>query len=406
MSSHLSQQPVHFAPSFFTPIPELSFHLPARKVAESPWQPHSFAIVNDCLCQDDSSAALPQGAETDLRKIRDFISEHLWEIGTVPKASDDNPLFRIRDRVIGVDFLIAKHNYRVENSLWIRILSIVLSILTFGSYNYKNSLLIDHIAMDNIKAQILMSFFIASGHSLTEEGKSQREILEIQQSLLSAALSDGEAFKKVVQKHAGLADALFIVLHDSPLPKEATEIETIARCDGCVFFYRSGPTASLSMFAECPNGIQIYDKKFSCVASAFEYKRCRDAKCSEEQLEKFTSLDGEAAFTYGATLTQQGQNDTASMEEIVQAKYAQNLPMLDLLRLTENAELIFHTPEESKEGFWSDGGNGSGRDEFGKILEKIRARVSLTVPNPQAQTKKEPPNRSRFADNPPRYEIF
>ena len=90
------------------------------------------------------------------------------------------------------------------------------------------------------------------------------------------------------------------------------------------------------MFAECPNGIRIYDKKFSCIASAFEYKRCQTAGCTEKELEKFPSLDGEAALAYGKTLTENRVKQKAlensnwlnhEMTEVIQAKYAQNLQM-------------------------------------------------------------------------------
>ena len=207
--------------------------------------------------------------------------------------------------------------------------------------------------------------------------------------------------------------------------KEIVEIENIAKKDNFVAFYRSGPTASLSMFAECRNGIQIYGKKFSCIASAFEYKRCETARCSKEELEKFPSLSGEEAFAYGETLTKEtakkealktsywhtGDTKTSldykMMEEIVQAKYAQNRDMLKALLATGDADLICHAPEGSKEGFWSDWGDGSGRNEFGNLLERIRSLALGKEPTKETPAQaKILKHQGSFVGNPNGYQVF
>ena len=62
------------------------------------------------------------------------------------------------------------------------------------------------------------------------------------------------------------------------------------------------------------------------------------------------------------------------MREIVRAKFTQNKNCRDALLKTGMRPLIEHTPRDS---FWADGGNGSGKNMLGHILEEIRAELRL-----------------------------
>src|SRR5271154_6274632 len=102
----------HFDKSFFESAPEVGLRLPSRDNKENPFPLHYFAIQNGALHRLKGGQEIPAGAETDLRKIRDFVFAHLAEIGQVPRSGKDNPLTRIYDRSLALDLLIAKHNSR------------------------------------------------------------------------------------------------------------------------------------------------------------------------------------------------------------------------------------------------------------------------------------------------------
>jgi hypothetical protein len=57
------------------------------------------------------------------------------------------------------------------------------------------------------------------------------------------------------------------------------------------------------------------------------------------------------------------------MREAVEAKFRQHEELRALLLGTGDAQLIEHTENDD---FWGDGGDGSGRNELGRILMAIR----------------------------------
>lgn len=61
------------------------------------------------------------------------------------------------------------------------------------------------------------------------------------------------------------------------------------------------------------------------------------------------------------------------MEEILYEKFSQNEEIKKVLLSTADAELVEHTDKDS---YWGDGGNGSGKNMLGKLLMKIRERLS------------------------------
>jgi ribA/ribD-fused uncharacterized protein len=60
------------------------------------------------------------------------------------------------------------------------------------------------------------------------------------------------------------------------------------------------------------------------------------------------------------------------MREAVEAKFRQHEDLRTLLLETGNARLIEHTENDD---FWGDGGDGSGRNELGRILMAVRERL-------------------------------
>ena len=59
----------------------------------------------------------------------------------------------------------------------------------------------------------------------------------------------------------------------------------------------------------------------------------------------------------------------AMMEEVVHAKFSQNLEIREILLGTGTQTLVEHTTNDS---YWGDAGDGSGVNMLGKILMKVR----------------------------------
>lgn len=62
------------------------------------------------------------------------------------------------------------------------------------------------------------------------------------------------------------------------------------------------------------------------------------------------------------------------MREAVQAKFNQHEELRELLLSTGDAELIEHT---CNDGYWADGGDGSGLNRLGEILMEVRAQLCV-----------------------------
>jgi ribA/ribD-fused uncharacterized protein len=60
------------------------------------------------------------------------------------------------------------------------------------------------------------------------------------------------------------------------------------------------------------------------------------------------------------------------MMEAVEAKFRQHEALRALLLDTGDAMLVEHT---KRDAFWGDGGDGSGRNELGRILMAVRERL-------------------------------
>lgn len=60
------------------------------------------------------------------------------------------------------------------------------------------------------------------------------------------------------------------------------------------------------------------------------------------------------------------------MREVVEAKFRQHEELRALLLATGDAELVEHTANDA---FWGDGGDGSGRNQLGRILMDVRTAL-------------------------------
>ena len=55
------------------------------------------------------------------------------------------------------------------------------------------------------------------------------------------------------------------------------------------------------------------------------------------------------------------------------AKFSQHAELRETLLGTGDAELVEHTKNDS---YWADGGDGSGKNMLGKLLEQVRAELN------------------------------
>lgn len=62
----------------------------------------------------------------------------------------------------------------------------------------------------------------------------------------------------------------------------------------------------------------------------------------------------------------------AVMLEVLWAKFTQHPNLKELLLSTDDREIIEHTTRDS---FWGDGGDGSGKNMLGKCLMRVRSRL-------------------------------
>ena len=60
------------------------------------------------------------------------------------------------------------------------------------------------------------------------------------------------------------------------------------------------------------------------------------------------------------------------MREGVHAKFTQHAALRSVLLSTGEAEIVEHTANDS---YWGDGGDGSGKNQLGKILMEVRAEL-------------------------------
>jgi ribA/ribD-fused uncharacterized protein len=71
------------------------------------------------------------------------------------------------------------------------------------------------------------------------------------------------------------------------------------------------------------------------------------------------------------------------MKEAVVAKFDQHTELQALLLSTGDATIVEHT---TKDSYWGDGGDGSGRNQLGRILMEVRAELRTAGGNPPVDT--------------------
>ncbi len=67
------------------------------------------------------------------------------------------------------------------------------------------------------------------------------------------------------------------------------------------------------------------------------------------------------------------------MRRVVLAKFEQHATLAEVLLATGDAPLVEHT---ARDAYWGDGGDGTGRNMLGRILEETRARLRAALGDP------------------------
>jgi N-glycosidase YbiA len=141
-----------------------------------------------------------------------------------------------------------------------------------------------------------------------------------------------------------------------------------------LLFYSVGDTyGEFSNFAPYP--IRIDGKKWPTTEHFFQAQKFLDAKL-RERIRKATT-PGEAA-RLGRSRKHPLRRDWESiklevMRKAVRAKFEQHRDLAALLLGTGDALLVEHTEND---GYWGDGGDGSGENWLGIILMELRAELA------------------------------
>ncbi|MBS0603434.1 MAG: NADAR family protein [Verrucomicrobia bacterium] len=163
------------------------------------------------------------------------------------------------------------------------------------------------------------------------------------------------------------------------------KISEIAARDHFVWFYKKEEnplTAFMGNFHPCP--IQIWGMQFQCAEAAFQAAKFSNRR---DLMQRFTSLDGDAAWRLGRALSQNwSAQDTANwrranlnvMRDVLNAKFSQNADLKDLLLATGSAYLAEHIPVKGRDAYWGDDSDGTGQNYLGQLMMETRARMGGT----------------------------
>ena len=224
--------------------------------------------------------------------------------------------------------------------------------------------------------------------------------------------------------------------HASPSPL-LLQIQSISqkpinpKGEKLVCFYKTGPTEFLGNFGRCSNGTTIWGKRFACTEAAFQWRKYYLSALSldttdprrlpllnqiNDPVSGFFSCNGEEAFKLNKRLREDFKGVLApnwdheerdpAMWQALQAKFQQNPELQQLLAATAGAYLLEHN-QASRDSYWSDNHDGSGKNMLGRMLMSIRDHRPCPVPHDdshQTQIQKY----AHFANQPGalNYQIF
>ena len=139
------------------------------------------------------------------------------------------------------------------------------------------------------------------------------------------------------------------------------------------FYSTRGDYGAFSNFARTP--ITLGGKRWPTTEHYFQAKKFEGTR-HEEEVRK-TKTPGQAA-KLGRSRKLPLRKDWESvkervMYEAIEAKFTQHEDLRELLMGTGDAPLVEHT---SRDSYWGDGGDGSGKNRLGHLLMELREQLS------------------------------
>lgn len=143
-------------------------------------------------------------------------------------------------------------------------------------------------------------------------------------------------------------------------------------------FYRvSEPYGAFSNFS--PHPIRLKDKEWPTTEHYFQAQKFPGTPHEEEiRTEKSPMIAARKGRDRKRPLRpnwDKVKDDV--MREALVAKFTQHPDLRELLLSTGETQLIEHT---KKDRYWADGGDGTGRNRLGELLEELRAQLRKEAP--------------------------
>lgn len=156
--------------------------------------------------------------------------------------------------------------------------------------------------------------------------------------------------------------------------RQKNKLASYAERDGFIWFDDKDNKETYFLSNFYPASIQVSGAKFSCAEAAFQA-----AKFSHKPdlCMRFTRLEGEEAWKLAKRHSYEQRSDWYKirdnvMLEVLRAKFRQNANLAELLLATGDAYLVEHS---ERDAYWSDGGDGKGKNQLGQILMQVRGEL-------------------------------
>ncbi len=138
------------------------------------------------------------------------------------------------------------------------------------------------------------------------------------------------------------------------------------------FYSVSDEYGEFSNFAAFP--IKLQGKRWPTSEHYFQAQKFKDTGHREETRKAKTPM---IAARLGRDRKKKLRRDWESvkdniMRDAVLAKFSQHQELRDVLLATGEAKLVEHT---TNDGYWGDGGDGSGKNMLGRILMQVRDKL-------------------------------
>lgn len=160
----------------------------------------------------------------------------------------------------------------------------------------------------------------------------------------------------------------------SYLAHQKNRLASFADHDGFIWFDDKDNKYTFFLSNFYPASMKMWNMKFSCSEAAFQAAKFLH---KPELAVRFTHLDGEEAWKLAQRHSYQQRADWYQvreniMQEVLRAKFQQHTDLQDLLIATGDSYLVENS---SRDAFWTDGGDGKGKNRLGQLLMQLRGEL-------------------------------